>query len=304
MSNEGAKKLWWRDLDRRHGSVGPNGRRLNLADSAAGGTETNVRAAVTVTGMHHLAIVCKSLEETTKFYEEGLGLKLRALFPLHGTKGAKHGFLELGNGNELAFIEFATPTPGVPGVSSPVENNTESVVGSMHHLSFNCDSPEHLNAMREQIMAKGVFCSRIFDHGFIHSFYFKDPNGIHLECSTTIREYIQDEYMPELLHRKVTEKESVWDKNKNAVLPEIKKEKSLEALFESPTPSKENIENSEKVVVRYHDHPGHFIGRVVMTNEDDGTFWVMFDDGDEDDEVKRNNIRVLPPSHSQNQSRL
>ena len=46
-------------------------------------------------GFHHIALVCKNMTETIKFYEGALGMKLRAVYPMHGIKGAKHCFLEV-----------------------------------------------------------------------------------------------------------------------------------------------------------------------------------------------------------------
>lgn len=34
---------------------------------------------VALTGFHHIALVCKNMDETVKFYEGALGMKLRAV---------------------------------------------------------------------------------------------------------------------------------------------------------------------------------------------------------------------------------
>ena len=54
----------------------------------------------------------------------------------------------------------------------------------------------------------------VLDHGFIHSFYFEDPNGFHLECSATIRGYNSHEYDTSLLDRKVDVTKVVWNEAK------------------------------------------------------------------------------------------
>ena len=46
-------------------------------------------------GLHHIAIICADMERTVRFYERVLGLKLRAIFPMHGIEQAKHCFLEV-----------------------------------------------------------------------------------------------------------------------------------------------------------------------------------------------------------------
>ena len=46
-------------------------------------------------GFHHIALVCKDMAETIKFYEGAQGMKPRAVYPMHGIKSAKHCFLEV-----------------------------------------------------------------------------------------------------------------------------------------------------------------------------------------------------------------
>ena len=43
-----------------------------------------------------------------------------------------------------------------------------------------------LYAIREQVKKFGVKPSRVIDHHFIHSFYFSDPDGFHLEVTCTV----------------------------------------------------------------------------------------------------------------------
>ena len=65
-----------------------------------------------------------------------------------------------GNGAEISFVEFAEPQEGTPGVSRPEWNNSESPIGTQHHLSFKTDSLEHLYKLREQIKGAGTKCSK------------------------------------------------------------------------------------------------------------------------------------------------
>ena len=75
-------------------------------DSAA----TGKRGSVMPSGLHHMAIICKvslyfrqcvgdadccscmeqDMEETVRFYESVLGLRLRAIFPMHGIPQVMH----------------------------------------------------------------------------------------------------------------------------------------------------------------------------------------------------------------------
>ena len=33
------------------------------------------------TGFHHIALVCKDMKEQIRFYEQAMGMKLRAIYP-------------------------------------------------------------------------------------------------------------------------------------------------------------------------------------------------------------------------------
>ena len=51
------------------------------------------------------------------------------------------------------------------------------------HLSFNLPDENALHELRNRLMAYGCEVTDVVDHGFIHSIYFNDPNGIALEAS-------------------------------------------------------------------------------------------------------------------------
>jgi hypothetical protein len=51
------------------------------------------------------------------------------------------------------------------------------------HVSFNLPDEDALLALRDRLKAAGSEVTDVVDHGFIHSIYFTDPNGIALEAS-------------------------------------------------------------------------------------------------------------------------
>src|SRR5437879_7430709 len=60
--------------------------------------------------LHHNAYRCRDSEETRKFYEEFLGLRLAGTLEITETKSGRatqalHTFYELGDGSYLAFFE-------------------------------------------------------------------------------------------------------------------------------------------------------------------------------------------------------
>jgi len=68
-------------------------------------------------GIHHLALVCKDMNRTVKFYTEVLGMTLTARLSLPG--GAKHFFFDMGGGNQLAFFLLPQRTRSRAGCGQP-----------------------------------------------------------------------------------------------------------------------------------------------------------------------------------------
>ena len=98
-------------------------------------------------GLHHLALMCVDMKATVKWYEEALGFKLRSIFPMHGRSGAKHCFLEMGNGGEISFVE---------DLQQNATNTDRDSPGVQNHLAFRCESAEQLQQLKVQIEATGV----------------------------------------------------------------------------------------------------------------------------------------------------
>ena len=139
-----------------------------------------------------------------RFYEQAMGMRVRAVYPMHGIRGAKHLFLECGGGNELSFVEFQDPIPN----QNPPSFFQPWPIASHHHMAFRCETKEQLLRLRDQIKAYGVAVSKVVDHEFIQSIYFTDPNGLNLELTWTYRGYGQDEYDLTVLDRRLTDAEN------------------------------------------------------------------------------------------------
>lgn len=152
---------------------------LGIHPAKDGKTLKAERGSRMTSGFHHIALVCKNMKETINFYEGALGMKLRAVYPMHGIRGAKHCFLEAGNGNEISFVEFQEPEES----KNPPSFFQVWPVGMHHHMAYRCESLEQLHQLREQVKTYGVAVSKIVDHDFIHSCYFTDPSGYNLELT-------------------------------------------------------------------------------------------------------------------------
>jgi glyoxylase I family protein len=190
--------IWHRDEDARNGTV--NGVHPGTYGATLGGE----RGKRMTSGFHHIALVCKNMPETIKFYECAMGMKLRAIYPMHGIRGAKHCFLEAGNGNEISFVEFQDPQPS----KNPPSFFQVWPVGMHHHMAYRCETLDQLHALRDQVKAYGTPVSKIVDHDFIHSCYFTDPSGYNLELTCTLRGYGKPEYDLSVLNRRLAESEN------------------------------------------------------------------------------------------------
>jgi glyoxylase I family protein len=132
------------------------------------------RPQTTVRGIHHLALICKDVEETIRFYQEFLGFPLVELVENRDYAGSSHFFFDIGNHNLLGFFDF-------PGHDHPPFQET---IGGVQHLAISI-SPEQFAAAKAKLEASGVEYLGP-DRGADDSLYFRDPNGIGLElyCET------------------------------------------------------------------------------------------------------------------------
>ena len=127
------------------------------------------RGPSTVSGVHHLALICKDAEETIKFYQEFLGFPLVELVENRDYAGSNHFFFDIGNHNLLGFFDF-------PGYDHPAWQET---IGGVQHLAISIPQ-EQYDAARKKFDDTG-FEYIGPDRGIEESMYFRDPNGVNLE---------------------------------------------------------------------------------------------------------------------------
>ena len=127
------------------------------------------RPASTVQGVHHLALICKYVEETIQFYQEFLGFPLVELVENRDYAGSSHFFFDIGNRNMLGFFDF-------PGHEHPAFQET---IGGVQHLAISI-SPEQFAAAKKKLDEAGVDYLGP-DRGVEDSMYFRDPNGVNVE---------------------------------------------------------------------------------------------------------------------------
>ena len=127
-------------------------------------------------GLHHNAYRCRDSEETRRFYEDFLGLRLAGTLEIGETKSGRktsalHTFYELGDGSYLAFFE----APDMPFDFKPQHDFDLHIALEVERLV--------LEPMMAKAKAAGIEVRGISDHRFIDSIYFRDPNGYVIELT-------------------------------------------------------------------------------------------------------------------------
>lgn len=158
-------------------------------------------------GINHLALVCRDMAETVRFYTQVLDMPLVKTVAL--PDGGQHFFFDCGGGALLAFFWWPDITESAPGVASVEHFPTKpkTVVGSMNHVAFSVDEAE-LEANVERLKAAGVeLLPMVVNHDdseqgvaarnhpgvFVRSVYFTDPNGVMLEFAASTRPFTPED---------------------------------------------------------------------------------------------------------------
>lgn len=129
-----------------------------------------------IKGLHHNAYRCRDSEETRRFYEDFLGLRLAGALEIRETKTGRrtqvlHTFYEMGDGSYLAFFD-------APDQPFQFKDQHDFDL----HIALEVDQAT-LERAYEKGSAEGREVRGVVDHGFIHSIYFRDPNGYVIELA-------------------------------------------------------------------------------------------------------------------------
>jgi len=129
-----------------------------------------------IKGLHHNAYRCRDSGETRAFYEDFLGLRLACTLEINETMTGRetrtlHTFYEMADGSYLAFFE-------APDMAFDFKRQHDYDL----HIALEVDEKE-LAPMMAKGKARGIETRGVSDHGFIHSIYFRDPNGYVIELT-------------------------------------------------------------------------------------------------------------------------
>ncbi len=132
--------------------------------------------------LHHNAYRCRDSEETRRFYEGFLGLPLSGTLEIKESKSGRktetlHTFYRLDDASYLAFFE----APDMPFEFKPQHDYDL-------HIALEV-SEEALREMLAKGKAAGIETRGVSDHAFIHSIYFRDPNGYVIELTAKLPQH-------------------------------------------------------------------------------------------------------------------
>ena len=126
--------------------------------------------------LHHSAYRCKDSEETRKFYEDFLELKLVKVLEIKNTKTNRstdvlHTFYQLEDKSCIAFFEE-------PATDFNFKDQRDFDL----HIALEV-TEKNLHKMYKKGINTKIETRGIIDHGFIKSIYFRDPNGYVIELT-------------------------------------------------------------------------------------------------------------------------
>lgn len=130
-------------------------------------------------GVNHLAMATGDMDKTIRFWRDLLGMRLVAGL---GRPGYRHYFFQISETDLIAFFEW----PGVKPVPGKEHGRPVSGPFIFDHVSFGVETEADLWELKAKLEVAGFWVSDAIDHGFIHSIYAYDPNGIPIEFSHNV----------------------------------------------------------------------------------------------------------------------
>lgn len=132
-------------------------------------------------GLHHPAFATKDLDKTIEFWRDLLGFRLILGMSY---ENEKQYFFAISPTMMVAFFEWKEVEP------APYKRHGAQVKGPyvFDHFAIQVESENDLWNLQDQLIAAAFPVSDMIDHGFVHSIYTFDPNGIPLEFNVAVSE--------------------------------------------------------------------------------------------------------------------
>lgn len=154
--------------------------------------------------IHHVAYSTRDLDATIHFYEDLMGFPLvhtevQRVEHDAGVSTMQHVFFDAGDGEAIAFFTLDNV-----GEQPDWRTDLAESVGVpvwVNHCAFRA-TEEQQEAARARMAAEGIEPLMEVDHGWCHSLYYVDPNGIMVEFCRDTPGFEPD---PVEAHRRVNE---------------------------------------------------------------------------------------------------
>ena len=127
-------------------------------------------------GVNHLAMATGNMDETILFWRDLLGMRLVAGL---GKSGHRQYFFQISQHDMIAFFEW----PDIRPVQEKEHGRPVSGPFAFDHVAFGVEDEDELWKLKDRLAAADIWVSEVIDHGFLHSIYTYDPNGVPIEFS-------------------------------------------------------------------------------------------------------------------------
>lgn len=140
------------------------------------------------TGISHIALVTPDMDRTIEFWRDLLEM------PLVGGLGKgdyRQYFFRISKGLYLSFLSWKGAEPAKekdPGAPQPGYSGLD-------HICITVKDMESLYRIKARLEAADIWVSELIDHGFVHSIFTFDPNGIAVEIGCPVKgRNLDDDY--------------------------------------------------------------------------------------------------------------
>ncbi|MBI4279623.1 MAG: VOC family protein [Armatimonadetes bacterium] len=140
--------------------------------------------AMRLASLHHITLMCRDIERTTRFYTDLLGLRLVKRTINFDDPSSPHSYYgdEQGSpGTLVTYFAYPQMAQGTMGV------------GVTHHYAFAVDDEAEQWEWQARLMRAGIPVSPVMDRTYFRSIYFQDPDGVILEIATRGPGFLVDE---------------------------------------------------------------------------------------------------------------
>ena len=142
-------------------------------------------------GVSHIALAVKDIEATHRFYTEAMGFDLVKVEIIPQKGGfARHVFYSTGSNVDqlIAFWDLSS-VPGCENIRTDISRDL-GLDALTNHIAFQADDLDDIERRKQRWLRCGKEVIEI-DHGWIHSVYTEDPDGIMVEFAVVTRPFTE-----------------------------------------------------------------------------------------------------------------